>query len=94
MDCEASQQLEAIAHAVVGSDPTCEQQKASREFAHAQLDLLRIRKVRARLLNDEAIAYSTNELHRLVALDRYERFALTKRRRASQALMVFWSAEE
>ena len=86
IDFETSQQLDIIARDVVGSEPTSEQQMAAREFAQAQLELLRIRKVRARLLNDIAIACNNQELRRMVALDRYERFALTKRRRASHKL--------
>jgi len=57
-------------------------------FASAQTELIRIRAIRtdqfAKVdLNDIS---NLKELERLAALDRYERYALTKRRRASKKL--------
>jgi hypothetical protein len=52
------------------------------DFGRAQLVLLRIRSTRTELL--AKIDLNDNkELRRLAALDRYERYALTKRRRAA-----------
>jgi hypothetical protein len=59
---------------------------AATEVALAQLELLQIRKVRAQLMAGidlESCAVQT--LRRLAALDRYERYART-RRRASRKL--------
>jgi hypothetical protein len=54
------------------------------EFAQAQLQLLRIRSTRTELISKiELYKNNTQELHHLAALDRYERYAHTKRRRAS-----------
>ena len=54
------------------------------EFAEAQVELLRIRATRTTLIGKiEFINNGTQELRRLLALDRYERYAHTKRRRAS-----------
>jgi hypothetical protein len=49
-----------------------------------QLEQLRIRSKRAELMAEIDLDYNnTRGLQRLAALDRYERHALTKRRRAS-----------
>ena len=54
------------------------------EVAQAQLELLRIRTVRAELLAKVDLAPgSLEQLQRLAALDRCERLAHTKRRRAN-----------
>jgi hypothetical protein len=59
-------------------------------FARAQVELLRIRSVRAEQLAktvlDDGTDRNMRELNRLAALDRYERYALTRRRRSSRGL--------
>jgi hypothetical protein len=58
---------------------------AAAEVAQAQLELLRIRAVRAELMAMVDLgSVNLEQLQRLAALDRYERFAHTKRRRASR----------
>ena len=77
----------AIARAVVGEGANEEQLKSAAEFALAQFKLLRIRSKRATLMtNFELLLCNTRELRRLLALDRYERYCLTGRRRALQKL--------
>jgi hypothetical protein len=77
--------IEAIAHAIV-DNAGGEHQQA---FARSQLDLQRIRDVRTCLFTDAANGTSdVCALRRLVALDRYERLARTKRRRATILLGV------
>ena len=72
--------IEGIARAVVaGADFEPEEAMA---FATSELELRRIREVRKDLLMDLA----PRELRRLAALDRYERVALTKSRRARRSL--------
>lgn len=57
------------------------------EVAEAQLELLRIRAVRADLMAKvNSASGNLEELQRLASLDRYERFAHSKRRRASRNL--------
>ena len=57
------------------------------EVAEAQLELLRIRAVRGELMAKVDLASGDlDQLQRLAALDRYERLAHTKRRRASRKL--------
>jgi hypothetical protein len=64
-----------------------EQLTAATEVAQAQLELLRIRAVRAKLMAEVDLTSGNLEhLRRLAALDRCERFAATKRRRASRKL--------
>ena len=60
---------------------------AATEVAQAQLELLRIRAVRAELTAMvDLTSCNLEQRRRLAALDRYERFAHTKRRRASRKL--------
>ena len=62
---------------------------AAAEFANAQLELLRVRAIRRELNKKIDLNHcDTRELRRLAALDRYERLAHTRRRRASQKLDV------
>jgi hypothetical protein len=71
----------------LGRDTASEQQEATRLFARAQLELRGIRKVRHELLADlESGKLKPNELRRLAALDRYERLAQTKSRRAKRSI--------
>jgi hypothetical protein len=59
------------------------------EVAEAQLELLRIRAVRADLMAKVDLASGNlEELQRLASLDRDERFAHSKRRRYRATLMV------
>ena len=84
---DSSTKIEAIAQTVTGDGAGEEQLVSAAEFARAQLELLRIRSTRAELMAKFELSYNnTQELRRMVALDRYERYSLTKRRRASHKL--------
>jgi hypothetical protein len=62
---------------------------AMSEIVHAQLDLLRIRTVRNQLMAElDLLAGNLDQLRRLKALDRYERMASTRRRRATGSLGI------
>jgi hypothetical protein len=65
------------------------------DFAQAQGEILRIRAIRTDQWTNiglgEGHDHDPNDLKRLAALDRYERYALTKRRRALQRL-IQWNA--
>ena len=77
---------EAMTANVIAQTLTSEGVKLSyaEEFAQAQSELVRIRRVRGEILAAANFSFSdTQELRRLVALDRYERRARTRRRRAS-----------
>jgi hypothetical protein len=82
---DTAAKLEAIARTVTGEGAGEEQLISAVEFARAQLELLRIGAARAEIMT--AIERdNTQQLRPLVALDRYERYAHTRRRRASAKL--------
>jgi hypothetical protein len=86
----SSAQGDRVAGEVAGEQASEHQKAEAQGFARAQVELLRIRSIRSEQLakidlNDGPDGYM-RELNRLAALDRYERYALTKRRRASQKL--------
>jgi len=79
--------VDALAHALAGKEADQEDLMSAAEFAEAQLELLRIRATRTALIAKlEFVETDMQELRRLLALDRYERYAHTKRRRASAKL--------
>ena len=81
-----SAEAQAIAQALIADGADDQQQLAAAELAAAQLELLRIRAERGRMLASIDPASSDEaELKRLVALDRYERLAHT---RASDKLSI------
>ena len=70
--------------AITAEEACFEQAETASEFALAQIELLRIRLVRAAIMAEIDIdRLNPSELKRLRALDRYERYAHTRRRRAS-----------
>lgn len=84
---ETSAKAAAIARSLASNPADEEQLAAATEVAEAQLELLRIRSVRAELMTGVNLPSGDLEhLRRLAALDRYERLAATKRRRASRKL--------
>jgi hypothetical protein len=83
----ADPKVEAIAHAVVGKGAGEERLVQAAEFARAHLELLRIRARRAEMVTAlERDCDNTQQLRKLASLDRYERYAHTRRRRASVKL--------
>jgi len=77
----------AIVHALVGENLDGEKLRSAVEFAQAQVELQRIRSKRADLMAKVDLNQpDMHELQRLLALDRYERYAHTKRRRAAVKL--------
>jgi hypothetical protein len=60
---------------------------AKKARAAAQLELMRIRRVRTQLMAEfDPASADLEQLRRLAVLDRYERFAATRQRRASRKL--------
>jgi hypothetical protein len=87
LDIATSAKADAIARLLARDQADDEQLTAATEVAQAQLELLRIREVRAKLVAEVDLTSGNLEpLRRLAALDRYERFAATKRRRAAHRL--------
>ena len=87
LDPAASARVESLAHAIAGEDPNPDQVKVAAEFAQAQLELERIRMTREEFMGSLDVDQPELEtLQKIAALDRYERYAFTKRRRAIRAL--------
>jgi hypothetical protein len=83
--------VDSLAREVAGDQASDDQQTAAQDFARAQIELLRIGLVRAEQLgNTDISSCNVAELKRLAALDRYERYSRTKRRRAAQRLRFRW----
>jgi hypothetical protein len=82
--------VHSIARELTGEQATEDRLKLVADFALAHLELLRITAMRAEQFAQVDPNRNSNlnkqELNRLAALDRYERYALTKRRRAFRAL--------
>ena len=77
----------AIAGALTPQDADERRRQAAKEFAHAQLALERIRMTRADLMGAfDPDRPETRTLRRVAALDRYERYNITKRRKASRCV--------
>jgi hypothetical protein len=89
-DPTTSAKVDSIAGLLGGVQTHEDRPEPAADFARAQVELLRIRSIRAEQwakvdLNDRTDG-NMRELKRLVALDRHERYALTRRRRASRKL--------
>jgi hypothetical protein len=86
---DGAAKLAAIAQAVAGGGAGQAQLLSAAEFAQAQLEVLQIRTRRSELIAKIDLGQcDTQELRRLAALDRYERYARTRRRRASDRFDV------
>jgi hypothetical protein len=87
IDKDTTSRIAAIAPILVSDPADAMKLLAAFETAHAQLDLARIRSVRNQMMTElERAPGNLMKLRRLAALDRYERLALAKRRRASDVL--------
>ena len=87
LDPVTSAKADAIARALIVGDPNEEKLRSAAEFAAAQLELQRIRSTRADLMAKVDLNQPDIQvLQRLVALDRYERYAHSRRRRTAVKL--------
>jgi hypothetical protein len=101
-DPASSEQVEAIARQIAGADASAEIQDRARDVAEAQIDLRRVRCVRNRLVSDafnsledesrggdgpQKLAPILSQITiKLLAISRYERRAVSRRKRAIWAL--------
>jgi hypothetical protein len=81
----------AIARALIIDAPAIgDRLKAAQDVVHAQLELSRIQTIRAeqwkKINLNEGPDENTKAIKRLASLDRYDRYELTRLRRASKAL--------
>jgi hypothetical protein len=83
-------EMKALAHQIAGSNPSSAVLMAAGRIAEAQIDLVQVRAARQQLIapslsHEETFAWS-DLAKQLRALDRYERRALSRRKRASEDL--------
>jgi hypothetical protein len=77
-------EVDAIARVLTSQDAGELERTSAVEFASAHIQLLRISEVRRRLWQEvDLTSLNTHKLRRLASLDRYERYADTRRRRAA-----------
>jgi hypothetical protein len=84
----ASPEIDLIAREVAGDNARDSQISFAYDFARSQVELIRIRSIRAQQLQSiDLNAATEKQLRGLAALYRYERYAHTKRRRAAKKLI-------
>jgi hypothetical protein len=88
LDLPSAAEVNFMALELAGEYATEDRLVSAAHFASAQMELLRIREIRTDQFSKVDLNGGGNlkELQHLAALDRYERYALTKRRRASKKL--------
>ena len=88
LDLPSTAEVNFMALELAGEYATEDRLVSAAHFASAQMELLRIREIRTDQFAKVDLNGGDNlkELQHLAALDRYERYALTKRRRASKKL--------
>ena len=82
LDLPSAAEVNCIALELAGEYATADRLVSAAHFASAQMELLRIREIRTDQFAKVDLNGGSNlkELQHLAALDRYERYALTKRR--------------
>jgi hypothetical protein len=87
-DPTASAKADALARAIAGEGTNENQLESAMAVAYAQLELDRIRITREDLMTTFDFIHHPDirRLWRIAALDRYDRYALTKRRQAARKL--------
>jgi hypothetical protein len=83
-------EAQALMHQIAGSNPSSAVLTAAGRIAEAQIDVVQVRAARRQLiaagLNDEGTFVWSDLAKQLRALNRYERRALSRRKRASEDL--------
>jgi hypothetical protein len=91
-DPSSAAKVKSISGVLAAEQASEDRLMSAKEFACAQIALLRIQTIRAEQWTNinltEDLEYNSQSLKRLASLDRYERYALTKRRKASKSLRL------
>ena len=89
-DPTTSAKIDSLTSLLAGEQTSEDYLESATDFARAQVELLRIRSIRseqsAKMDLNDCTPGNLRELKRLASLDRYERYALTRRRRSSRGL--------
>jgi hypothetical protein len=89
LDLARWSEIDAIAQALTPQGAEQGQWSGAIEFAKAQVELRRIDAIRQEMwLGIDIAQLHTAQLQQLVSLDRYERYARTRRRRASSRFEI------
>jgi hypothetical protein len=84
-DPARSEEIEALARAIAGARADAECLELARRIAEAQIDVVRARAARLQLYPE--VLHNPVAIARLAAIDRYERRALSRRKRAIRVLV-------
>lgn len=91
LDASSFAMLNAIVGALAAELATEEQLIAAKDYARAHVTLAQIQAIRVEQwakVDLQCVDAGSKDLKRLSSLDRYERYALTKRRRASKKMLL------
>jgi hypothetical protein len=95
VDVAAQAEIDKLVHQIVGDHIDNYKLLFATETASALMDLLRVRQVRSEMLATLNLACaSPAQLHRLLAIDRYESRARTRRRRAAAKMEILAEATD
>lgn len=87
-------QARRLAQALMGKGSALELELAAATFASAQAEAQRVRSVRVTMMRLDCSLGDPQALKRLAALDRYERLAIAKRRRAEKVIRAIQGVDE
>ena len=85
-DLTSATEIDRLAQAIAGENPSERQLVAASEFAAAQCELTRIRALRFAATPALSATLDPRRLRWVLGFDRYEKAALSRRKRAAKAL--------